>query len=207
MAAGAANMPPPPTNAPGAPPPPPYAMQGTVPFMTPPQPDVSSGPMVVGILGGVLALAGAFIGWLQIQACAGAMGFNMCVAAPLPPTFSLSSFDAFVGMGSFIGLLFGIVGIGLLAVQKPVTGLVAGLVGVVTLVVALIWLSRASALFSTIAASVGGASSSVTVGAGIGLYVSIFGAFMLSLGGIMQWRALKGRARAAATATPPSPAA
>ena len=200
----AAPPPPPPPNAQAAAiPPPPPPMMATYAPAPAPKSEKGSGPMVIGLIGGLLAAVGALIGWLQVQSCVGAMGFNMCVTVPVPPSYAIGNLDAFVGIIPTLALAFGFGGLALAVVQKPITGLVAGVLGVLSLVMAVVWLARATPLFAVIQSNMGGASASVTVGPGIGLYVTIFGSLMLAVGGLMQWKALK--ARAAAAATPASP--
>jgi hypothetical protein len=208
MAAGTAPMPSPPTNAPGTPlPPPPFTMQGMVPFAPAAQADTKMGPLVLGLLGGVLALLGAVIGWMQVQSCASAMGFSMCVAVPVPPSYAIGNFDAFVAMAPLLALAFGVVGMAVVCLQKPTTGLVAGLMGVLSLVMAVLWLVRATPFFATIQSQMGGASASVSVGAGFGLYITMFGALMLAIGGLVQWKALKAQAAKAVAPAVPAPVA
>jgi hypothetical protein len=135
------------------------------------------------------------------------MGFNMCVSVPVPASYAIGSLDAFVGVIPTLALAFGFGGLALAVVQKPATGLIAGLMGVLSLVMAVLWVARATPLFAVIQANMGGASASVTVGPGIGLYVSMIGSLLLAAGGIVQWKALKAQAATAAPAVAPAPTA
>ena len=219
MAASAANVPLPPTNAPGliAPPPPPppyavqgYAVQGYVPYVPAPPPGPkgpSAGPMVLGLLGGLIALLGAVIGWIQVQTCAGMMGFSMCVSVPVPPSYAIGNFDAFLGMAPLLALVFALIGMVVVLLQKPQTALVGGLMGVASMALAVVWMVRATPFFAVIQSNMGGASASVSVGPGFGLYISIFGSLMLAVGGLVQWKALKAYALKAAPTAAPAPTA
>jgi hypothetical protein len=188
----------------------PYAMPGYVPYAQPAPAaptGPSAGPMVLGLLGGVIALLGALIGWLQVQSCVGAMGFNMCVSVPVPPSYAIGNLDAFLGMAPMLALLFGLIGIVTVVLQKPQTALVGGLLGLASMAIAVVWMVRATPFFAVIQSNMGGASASVSVGAGIGLYISIFGSLMLALGGFVQWKALKAFASKAAPAAVSAPTA
>jgi hypothetical protein len=150
--------------------------------------------MVLGLVGGLLALMGALIGWLMIQTCASALGISMCVAVPLPPGFAIGSYDALMGIAPLLTMIFGLVGVVFAVLRKPLFALLAGVFGIVSLLLCVLYLVRAGGLASQLNSIIGGTGGSVSlsVGASIGLYLSLIGALLLTVGGFMQWKGLKG---------------
>jgi hypothetical protein len=156
-----------------------------------PAPEAGHGPIILGAVGGLVALFGVLIGWTLIQSCVSAGGFfSMCVSVPL--NVPLGSYDALLGVAPTIALVCALAGIGLLVVRKPVTGLAATAMGALTLVFAVLFMVNFGGVQAAIATDVGGGvSASIKVGVGFGVYLTIIGGLLMAIGGLMQWSKLK----------------
>lgn len=156
-------------------------------------------PMILGILGGVLALVGTVMPWVNV--CASALGISICVpfsglgisglAAQAGPSASV---PALVGFAPLLVLLLGIVGLVFMLLKKPMFAMLGMVMGLLVLLLCLLWYMQASPLFI----SVGGAS----IGAGFGVWLSLVGGLLLMVGGLLGMKALKGAAPAAPAAPP-----
>lgn len=156
----------------------------------------SYGPIVLGAVGGLVVLVGALLGWALIQTCASAAGFfSMCVTAPMPASVSL---DPMLGMAPTIAMLCALLGIVMLVLQKPVTGIAAGLMGVAALLFAVVYLTSFSGVETAITTGFG-VGASVNVSVGIGVYITMVGGLLMALGGFLQFSKLKAPAASAAT--------
>jgi hypothetical protein len=150
-------------------------------------------PMILGIVGGVLALVGTFLPWINV--CAGALGINLCLpfsgigisgaAAQLGATAGV---PALVGFAPLLVLVFGLVGLVMMLLKKPMMCMLALVMGLLVVVLALLWYMQASPLFVTM--NVGEVSESI--GAGFGVWLSLIGGLLLLVGGLMGMKALKG---------------
>ncbi len=168
----------------------------------PPQPAAAAPnytPIALGAVGSVIALAGALLGWVLVQSCASVAGFfSACVTVPAPAGYG--GVDSMVAMAPTVAMLGALLGLVMLLLQKPVTGLVAGLMGIVTLLFAVVFLTSFGGVESAISAQVGGvASASVNVTIGIGVYITIVGGALLAGAGFMQFAKLKATAGSAPT--------
>jgi hypothetical protein len=178
-------------------------------FLAPPPPpppagpakEKGNGPIALGAVGGIVALFGVLIGWTLVQTCASAGGFfSMCVTVPL--SVPLGSYDAMLGIAPTVAMVCALGGIVALLLKKPVTGLAASAMGALALIFAVIFMVNFAGVEAAIATDVGGgASASVKVAAGFGLYVTIIGGLLLAIAGFMQWSQLKAPAAEAAKAT------
>jgi hypothetical protein len=155
---------------------------------------------IVALVGGLIGLLGALIGWLMVQTCAGALGFNICVSVPVPPSFSIGSADALLGISPTLALVGCLGGLVLAVLRKPMTALLAGVLGLVAFLMCVLYLTRVGNVTAAIQAAMGGASASVRVGVGFGLWMSLIGSLLLTVGGLMQW--LGFRKKPAAGAAP-----
>src|SRR5690242_16351168 len=134
-------------------------------------------PMVLGLVGGILALLGGLIGWLQIQACV----LTICISVPMPPGISIASYDAILGMAPLLTVLFGLIGIVMVVLRKPMVAMIVLLMGILALVMCILFFVRAGALQSALQSVFpGGTGGSVSVGASIGLWLSLIGALLRS---------------------------
>ena len=166
------------TNAPGIPP----AMPPAAPAK-----EVSWTPVIIGLLGGLMALIGGVLPWLEMRTCVSTI-IQICVAVPLP--FALGSLSPILGIGQILALVFGLIGLVLLFLQKPMTGMVAGVMGILALVFAVLYFVTAPAYFTQLSGGV----VDIQIGLGFGIYITMIGGVLLLVGGLMQWKGLKAKA-------------
>ena len=179
----------------GAPPSP--AMMDA-PMVAPPPPakETQWAPIMLALVGGIIGILGAVLPWIQAQLCTGVGLIQFCVPWPLPTVFAVGSYDGFLAVGNLLALLFALVGMVLVFLQKPMTGMIAGVMGLVTFAVALLWILRAGSVVTVMQLAVGAAYANVTVSIGFGVYVTVVGGLLLMIGGFMQWMKLRGAAAA-----------
>ena len=151
-------------------------------------------PMILGILGGVLALVGTILPWISActtassllpQMCLGFSGLGISGLAAAAPGAAIES--PILAFGGILILLFGIIGLVMMLLKKPQMAMIGMVMGILALLIGVLWYVQASPLFNL---SVPGV---VTVSAGMGLWLSIIGGLLLFVGGFMGWNALKAK--------------
>jgi len=153
------------------------------------------GPVVIGLVGGIIALLGAVIPWTLVQSCAGALGIELCISLPIP--VPLGTLNPLLGIAPILALLTALVGIVLLFLHKPMTGMVAGLMGILSMLFGILFIVSFGGIETELLNLVGGGgSASIRVGVSFGVYLTIIGGLILGIGGFMQWMKLKGSAAA-----------
>lgn len=128
-------------------------------------------PVILGLVGGILMIVSLFLPWATVTLFG------------IPVTFM----GITAGIGGILMLVFGIIGIVMLMMKNPTMPLVGGIMGILSLVFWLLSYLGLSALVAPAQLTGGG----VGVGLGIGLWIAPLGALLLTVGGFMQWSALK----------------
>src|SRR4030042_2424865 len=117
---------------------------------------------VLGIIGGILVLLGSILSWADVS------------GGTLVGTLSVSGLLA----GGMLSLIFGILGLIMVAIPKKVTAILGLIFGIL----ALLWLLLAFIGPNAFAQTWGARGTSVTITIGFGIYVAMIGAILLVLG-------------------------
>lgn len=142
--------------------------------------------MILGLVGGLLAVVSVFLAWVSIPGLGGISGISL---ASLAAAFGGAELSVYV----YGTLAFGILGLILSLLGKKMTSILALIFGLLTILMPVIFLAR-------ISASGGGGFI------GVGVYVGIFGGLLLLIGGFMGWREAKKAAMTPAVPmAPPTP--
>ena len=153
-------------------------------------------PMILGIVGGVLALLGTVLPW--VSACASTIGINICLSfsglsiGGLAAAAGGLSVSPIITLAPILCLLFGIIGLVMMLMKKPMMAMLGMVMGLLIFILALLWYMSASPIFISVAG--------VSIGPGFGIWITLIGGLLLLVGGFMGMKALKGM-------TPPAPAA
>ncbi len=175
-------------------PPQPYAQQ---PPPSPPS-DTPWGAIVLGLIGGLLAILGSILPWINFQTCTDAVFFRICLPFGVPGAWAgVGSYNALLGIAAPIALLLGIVGLILLFLNKPEMGLASAGLGGGVMVLGILHIAIATPLLAQMGVDISllnVVSVTVTASIGVGVYLAIVGGIMLMLAGLLDWKMLKDKA-------------
>jgi hypothetical protein len=170
-----------------------YPQQAAVPA-PPKEPDPPWAAIILGLIGGLVALVGAVMPWISFQTCAQASVFRFCLPFGLPTGWAgVGSYNAFLPLAAPLALVLALVGLVMLFLGKPPLGLGASAAGAGAVAIAAVYIAVAGPLLPQMGADLelmDTASVSVTASIGVGVYVTMVGAVMLVLAGIIDWKLL-----------------
>jgi len=167
---------------------------------------------IIGLVGGLLGLVGVFLPWLTVSASVGPISVSASVSGISMGggTLDLGTGTAIpVGASEFSIYVYGILAfsvLGLIVVMlgKRSTAMLALVFGLLTTILAIVAVVRMSQLASALQALIPVVPGmTVSIGAGIGLYLCVIGGIILLLGGVLAM----GDAKKAMMAPAPMPMA